>query len=130
MSEQVRVRRRGSLGNCAYCKDTVELPERVACARCLALHHAPCWEEHGACAACAAVEVLRSQLPTGEEEDQQQEDDAPPLNSMMFIRPMLHERKNRRSSRPRTGSRFRSNLLLWVCAALAALFLLWRGLSR
>ncbi|MEZ6185746.1 MAG: hypothetical protein R3F62_12145 [Planctomycetota bacterium] len=49
---------------CPFCHEKVALAERCACAECLAVHHAACWEEHPRCAACAGAHVLvLSQAP-------------------------------------------------------------------
>ena len=40
---------------CPYCHADVDLDHDdawVSCRGCLARHHGPCWDEHGACAAC------------------------------------------------------------------------------
>lgn len=48
---QVRVDR----VRCPYCHDTIPTGELPAvCAECHALHHQPCFDEHGACAGCSA----------------------------------------------------------------------------
>ena len=39
--------------------DAVEQAERVACAACVAVHHADCWAENGACASCGSPDVLQ-----------------------------------------------------------------------
>lgn len=40
---------------CPFCRDQVRTAaDKRACASCMAWHHAECWEEHGACAACQA----------------------------------------------------------------------------
>jgi hypothetical protein len=44
------------VGRCAYCHDEVGVEDRTACAGCLAVHHADCWEDR--CAACGARLVL------------------------------------------------------------------------
>lgn len=39
---------------CPYCHGPVEPRQiKAACDGCMAWHHRECWEEHGACAACA-----------------------------------------------------------------------------
>lgn len=46
------VRRGPSPVVCTYCHGGLEGEPGAVCVGCLARHHAPCWEEHGACAAC------------------------------------------------------------------------------
>ncbi len=50
--EQLRL----SAERCPYCHEAVERSDqdKVACNACMAWHHAGCWNEHGACAACGA----------------------------------------------------------------------------
>lgn len=58
--EQV-VRVAGSPVRCPFCHEDVrrEAPEAwVACAGCMARHHAACWDEAGRCSACGAGERL------------------------------------------------------------------------
>jgi len=50
--EEQQIHVRSGPGRCAYCHDSVPERERVACAACLAVHHADCWE--GRCASCRA----------------------------------------------------------------------------
>jgi TPR repeat protein len=49
-----RVRAQASPVRCPFCHDDVRVGEQrwVACAGCLARHHAGCWGEAGRCAAC------------------------------------------------------------------------------
>jgi len=37
---------------CPYCREGVAAAEAVACADCVARHHAECWDAHGECSAC------------------------------------------------------------------------------
>ncbi len=44
---------------CPYCHDPVRpgaVEAKRSCSACMAWHHAACWEDHGGCAACEAVE--------------------------------------------------------------------------
>jgi hypothetical protein len=45
---------------CPFCHDSIETVEErwLACERCLARHHAPCWREAGRCASCASPSAL------------------------------------------------------------------------
>lgn len=57
-------RNRGVRPTCPYCRAAVEKGEaKVACGDCLAWLHAECLGEHGACAACGSVAVLRTGQP-------------------------------------------------------------------
>ncbi len=49
---QVAVSRPTAGQRCPFCHDAVPAQTGVACADCLARHHAPCWEEHARCSAC------------------------------------------------------------------------------
>lgn len=43
---------------CPYCREGVSPDQpKAACDTCMAWHHAECWNEYGACAACAANQV-------------------------------------------------------------------------
>ncbi|MCO5166447.1 MAG: hypothetical protein M9894_08790 [Planctomycetes bacterium] len=55
-----RVRVGQSALRCPYCHDdvAVEAQDWLACARCLARHHAACWTESGRCGGCGAAEAL------------------------------------------------------------------------
>ncbi len=72
MSVQQRGPVQRRLQRCPFCHESVE-PERsdewVACSRCLARHHEPCWGEGGACAACGHERALspRQALEEGDE---------------------------------------------------------------
>lgn len=55
--DAIEVRTRaGGLSRCAYCHDDLDPAAAVACVGCLARHHAGCWDDHGACAACREVD--------------------------------------------------------------------------
>lgn len=44
---------------CPYCHDGVDPDDtKTACDGCMSWHHAPCWREHGACAACGGARAL------------------------------------------------------------------------
>jgi hypothetical protein len=58
VSEAARVQIETSHSRCPYCHDKAEAEDRVACASCLAVHHADCWSESGRCAACAGEQAL------------------------------------------------------------------------
>jgi len=67
--ERERVKVRSGPGRCAYCHDAVEAAERVACATCLAVHHADCWEADARCAACAEATPLVPREETADASD-------------------------------------------------------------
>jgi hypothetical protein len=50
------------LSRCPYCHDGVDFTRCawVACAACLARHHAPCWAEHIGCSACGDRRPLQA----------------------------------------------------------------------
>lgn len=59
-TERQDLQLRGSPTRCPFCHDDVALDEAnwVACAGCLARHHASCWNEHGCCGSCGSTETL------------------------------------------------------------------------
>lgn len=60
-----RVRAQASPVRCPFCHDDVRVGEQrwVACAGCLARHHAGCWGEAGRCAACGDAASLAGGSP-------------------------------------------------------------------
>jgi hypothetical protein len=56
----------GGPGRCAYCHDAVETSERMACTRCLAVHHAECWSADHRCASCGTSAALTPQFGRGD----------------------------------------------------------------
>lgn len=61
-----RVRAKASLVRCPFCHDDVRVGEQrwVACAGCLARHHAGCWGEAGRCSACGDAAALAGGRPS------------------------------------------------------------------
>lgn len=57
---------------CPFCHEDVgrDALDAAACCRCLARHHAACWEEHGACGACRGeVRLVREARPSPPSEE-------------------------------------------------------------
>ena len=51
------------LRRCPYCHEDCGEDAVAVCRNCLARHHAPCWDELGACASCSQTRVLREAPP-------------------------------------------------------------------
>lgn len=63
MSERTQAGIEVARDRCPYCHaDVAPDQPKAACDSCMAWHHAECWEEYGACAACAAAEVAGHEL--------------------------------------------------------------------
>lgn len=65
--ENVRVDVRGGQTRCPYCHDSVDVASRdwIACADCLARHHAECWRETGRCGTCRGETPLEPPHASG-----------------------------------------------------------------
>lgn len=58
MNERTRGQVQVGRDRCPFCHVGVSPNQpKIACDACMAWHHAECWKEYGACAACAASEV-------------------------------------------------------------------------
>jgi len=113
-TNQVRVQ--SSPTRCPFCHDTCQADgEDVVCHDCLARHHAECWGENGACAACSSPKALVAQEPSAAS--------TPDLRSPPARIGLSDAELESLVSRQRWGGRLRVGGALLLAAAL--ILMLW-----